>query len=1357
MTYLVRRTCTEIVTENAQVGIERPSRRLEDFRGEAAYVLLGAPGAGKTGAFRLEARECPDGHCVTARDFDTFDDRPEWHGATLFIDGFDERRAGSTEGSTPLDRIRNKLDSLGRPRFRLSCRHADWFGANDRTHLEKVSGDGSITVLELDPLSENDIREILPRNHEVEDADAFIATARERGIDTLLHNPENLKMLAEAVAGGEWPETRTRTFELACRKLALEPNCGHRLASPDRPDIARLLDAAGRLCVVQLLSGRAGYALAGDASDDPDYPGLAHISGETRSVLRHALRSRLFVEPPGSLSSEGRRIPAHRQTAEFLAARYLAGLIENGLPLGRILALMTGYDGIVVSELRGLCAWLATHSKPARAELIAPDPLGTILYGDVQEFSIAEKRILIDGIKREAKSNPWLFSVEHSNLGGLSTPDMDEVFRQILADPARDDAHQSLIVILLKALIPGDVLPDLAPLVTEIVRDDTWEHGVRSGALKVLIAQHPDGTKTTDDLGILLEDIRSGAISDPDDDLLGALLIELYSGGLSTSDILQHMRSPRNPSHFGTYWLFWFKEVPEKSTNTQRAELLDMLVETSSRLNSTFHTSSKEMNYMRRIPSRLLTQLLQHAQEPISAHRFFAWLGLAFDPKLRISAKDREYIRSWLDGHDDELKRLIEFGLSRCVSSPDFSRCMRDVERLFNTLLTPKLGPWFLEKSISTTNPDIAEYAICRVADSIGFQAYEHHPSRQDVVQRLAEHEELLRSFNQRLELLKQNDEQQSRIRERDDEDKRRRQQEWRNHVRVHEAALRENRCQPAVLNQFALAYFDQYIDVDGNSPRERIADLIGNDENATRVVLSGLEGTIARHDLPEGNEVLNLYSRGERHYMALPYMAGLEETVGRLSDGKISLDERQMRLGLTIYYAFCTPRSPTWLPQLLESNPELVADVLASSLRSGLRSGADQSAVLSELAHSEAYDSVARFAAQPLLEAFPVRCSKQQLRGLGHLLRIALTHCDATRLLELVERKLAHSSMNIGQRISWLVAGLVATSDAYSARLETYVVGNERRARCLAQALAGYERTPHLVQRLDLPALGLLIRLLGASFRPWSPGDRRGKVHVPSPAMEASDLVRFLIDRVSSNPSRTATEALESLAGDSSLHPWRFLITNAIRRQNIRRRESGFEHCDTGTVLEVLDNRTPANVADLFALTADYLREIAETIRNGSTCDWRQYWNVDSYNRPQSQKPEDACRDALLSALQQRVERLGIDAAREGQYADDKRSDIRVFCGGFNVPVEIKKSNHRDLWSAIRNQLMAKYTRDPGAAGYGIYLVFWFGETDCQPPESGRRPKSAVELEGRLWDTLSMDEANRISVCVVDVVKPPT
>ena len=138
--------------------------------------------------------------------------------------------------------------------------------------------------------------------------------------------------------------------------------------------------------------------------------------------------------------------------------------------------------------------------------------------------------------------------------------------------------------------------------------------------------------------------------------------------------------------------------------------------------------------------------------------------------------------------------------------------------------------------------------------------------------------------------------------------------------------------------------------------------------------------------------------------------------------------------------------------------------------------------------------------------------------------------------------------------------------------------------------------------------------------------------------------------------------------------------------------------------------------------------------------------------------KHEDACRDALLSDMQQRLAPLGIDAQPEGQYADDKRADIRVSYGGtdgFEVPIEIKKNTHANLWRAIHDQLIKKYTRDLRAHGYGVYLVFWFGADKTQPPPSGQRPHTAEELEKRLRASLSSDENRKISTCVFNVAKP--
>ena len=142
-----------------------------------AYVLLAGPGAGKTTTFNEEAKLAEDGFYVTARNFLTLQIKPEWGGKTLFIDGLDEMRAGTVESRTSFDKIRSRLDELGKPRFRLSCRNADWLGAYDRDELEKVSPTGKVSVLLLNPLSDDDVNKILEAHPKVENPLQFIDLA----------------------------------------------------------------------------------------------------------------------------------------------------------------------------------------------------------------------------------------------------------------------------------------------------------------------------------------------------------------------------------------------------------------------------------------------------------------------------------------------------------------------------------------------------------------------------------------------------------------------------------------------------------------------------------------------------------------------------------------------------------------------------------------------------------------------------------------------------------------------------------------------------------------------------------------------------------------------------------------------------------------------------------------------------------------------------------------------------------------------------------------------------------------------------------------------------------------------------
>ncbi len=73
------------------------------------------------------------------------------------------------------------------------------------------------------------------------------------------------------------------------------------------------------------------------------------------------------------------------------------------------------------------------------------------------------------------------------------------------------------------------------------------------------------------------------------------------------------------------------------------------------------------------------------------------------------------------------------------------------------------------------------------------------------------------------------------------------------------------------------------------------------------------------------------------------------------------------------------------------------------------------------------------------------------------------------------------------------------------------------------------------------------------------------------------------------------------------------------------------------------------------------------------------------------------------------------------------------------------------------REQLMLRYARDPGAAGCGIYLVFWFGRVFCKRSPKGRKPSDAASLPADLCACakLTPEEKRRIKVLVIDVSQP--
>ena len=1348
--YVASRTCT-VVDEREPPRDSGRQAPLTDYADTAAYVLIAEPGAGKTTAFETEAAK-QGAVCVTVRNFLRFD-KPEWRDATLFLDGLDESRAGPGDRRTPLDGIVKKLAGLGCPPFRLSCRWSFWLAANDKKGLREVSPDGTVTVVRLDPLSKRNIKDILVKNHGVEDAAAFVAAARERGVDGLLSNPQNLELLAKSVARGKWPNSRKETFEQACRMLVHEPNGEHRVANPSAAATDPFIEAAGRLCAVQLLAGNAGYTLPDRAKPDDDYPSLAEVDGDLQGKAGQVLGTRLFVGV-----SEGRLAAAHRQIAEFLAARHVSGLLDGGLPLERVLALITGFDGELLPEFHNFASWLAVHNKRSRRRLIRLHPSGLIYDGDRETYSPDEKREIVLNLRREWARNAWCSrsSGRVPGFGGIVSPELEDTLREILSDGERGLAHQCYVLLLMQMLADGDPLPTLSDLLEEMVRDATWYPSVRCTALEVLTGYSEQGRLGSASLATMVRDIDGGSIDNPDDALLGILLKSLYPRVLTMTEVRTLLREPKYKASIGEYSKFWTDHVPRESTPEQLAELLDGIAASFEDCRTFMTGKVGTYTRMARLPVEALEQVLRDTRGHVAPDRLYNWLGMFSDNGLQVLDKDIASLRFRLEWDAETLKALIAHAVDTCLASGE--DCADVVDRRLFGARPFRYGHWCMEKALAAGKPEAASFYLRELFDCVTDGQRASGLTVEGARADLAADQALLRQFDRMSEHPTGSESRPEDGTKAESPQEPSERPRGRAQVAGLSSASKTPRVGPQLLHQAAESYLGIAGQPAGRTPRERLTDFAGRSLQPADVLLAEIEGTIGREDLPDSDDVVRLFDEGKVNLLVLPFAAGLHslEQSGRLSVS--DLNEDQIRLAVTILYTL--PRQlvdpdsmdgtgtyrPEWFRAVLRDDPALLADVLCRTVARKLETGVQLATELHELWGAEDHREVAGLATLPVLKRFPPAETDAALQALCWSLHAALAGRDWTEVGRVVAERLDRGGQSPGERSCWLMAGFFMDPERWRDDLQ-FLTEDEVSLKWLGMFLAaGRVSRDDLARRLKPPDIEPLVIASGAALR------RHG---LPELAYRAvSDLISTLRD----NPSASATAALEALGNAADAKPWLPVIAGAGEHQARKRREQEYRHCDTRQVVQTLDKGSPANAGDLAALVFDELTDLSKRIRDGSTSDWRLYWNVNSHNRPTKPKPENACRDAVLSILQERLVRLGVDAQPEVIVAEDKRADIRASFDGFNVPVEIKRSCHGDLWTAVREQLIADYTRSPGASGFGIYLVFWFGDIpSCRPTKRGDwRPKTATEVRQKLEEALSDREKGLISICVVDVSVPP-
>lgn len=1308
-------------TENNQ---PKEISQAELFTETRSLVILGEAGMGKTQLLKSLGKH-PDYAYCTAKQL-IRKARPEellGDAAVLVIDALDE--APSHQENDAIDEVLRKLDGQRCPRFILSCRVAEWRSATAVSNIAETYGQTPLQ-LHLKPFSRDEIEVFLTPKVGSKRSSEVLEHFENLGPSDWLGNPQTLDLIGTVSHLEALPGTRSELFNLAVKKLVVEHNekkVEHQLTEDAALTAAGAADAALVLCGQTVIVRKAAARLLeGELllQDLQQLPGASPID--------QVLNTRLFIA-----SAPDQFAYMHRRIAEYLAARWLAGLANTDRKR-RLLIRMFQHQGLTPASLRGTYAWLA-HDPKLAPLIIQSDPTGLLEYGEVNHLFANHARLLLQSLERIELNNPRQLQ-PHSWKARCFA--QTELLVDVQHWLARTDKQFFRLRVLVIESLEGTEMANLVKAALIKIACNPDEFYITRNAASTTVAPLVTQAEVLQLLGRLLAE-------NAEDSLRLALEIAHKQGfGSIDAELLAHisLAYAATESHMAGKFFFLAHEL----SIVQIEKFLDTLVE------GIGPSDYGELRFATDDLTNLVFRLVSRAieAEEINATQFLRWIQPLSESKAYPD--ERQQLATELQ-NNSQLRHSIqqEFFLTECGS---------ELSHINHYELAQHSSALSFSEADTVALLDClpVDHEHWRKAVLICHHRNEHGVTVRQAAQRFAQSSSEAQAWLRRLaEPAPPQDWEIEQAEQKQKREAKAAQEKlaalaW---YTEHQEKLLYGDWQ---LNWIpALAYLGQHSNVNRDAqPEERITQFLSPE--IAQMALQGFEAHLVQEQpSPTASEIARHLVDRVTHktdYIVIAAMLErirLSRDLQDLSDDRIMAGFFLLATGRGVTHEHINPRTAQLKSALIQeiTNRGLLDEAPRLLYEPMLAAKLDYVPSLQDFLQSESFAPVSASHAKDWLERFPDLhiSSEQQLID-------CLTRSHHFEVLKQISSKRVTADYSVERKLTWEAVRLLTEFDATAQRLDAQILEPallwSLQERSLSDRYHRAANTRFPWSHTQLAWIFRHFRLLwplashpsgvsGGSNNPW----------------DASEYLSSLAGQLANQITAEAISALQELR-DGPEDGYTELLQSLCAEQLRKSCEQSYKPLSIEQLTSFVSDQAPLSTQQLQAWVQEELEIVQAKVRASDVDSWRNFYNDDLIPRD-----EEYCRDRLLELL--RYDQSAVHYAPEHHVAADKEVDIGCNIGSdIFLPIEIKGQWHREVWNAADKQLDHLYSSDWRAQGFGIYLVLWFGlqpaNKALQSPGKGiSSPQTPIEMKEMLIARSSAAQAGRVSVFVMDLTAPKT